>query len=194
MRMTPMTLVLLAVPLSVAAVSARAQTPAELLGCAVIARDSDRLACFDAAVANSSAEARAASQKRAVESARIAAEEAAIVAAAAKAKAEADAVELALAKKAAFGAEGVTSRGVERFAPDPGDLQEIAAKVTEVFTNRSQQNVFLLDNGMMWRQVDAGATPNVRTDDEVKLSKVALGGYKLYFVRSKRMVKVKRLR
>jgi len=194
MRMTPMALVLLAVPLSVAAVSARAQTSAELLGCSVIARDSERLACFDAAVANSSAEARAASRKRAVESARIAAEEAAITAAAAKARAEAEAAELAVAKKAAFGAEGVTSRGVERFAPEPGDLQEIDAKVTEVMTNRSQQSVFLLDNGMMWRQVDAGATPNVRVDDEVKLSKVALGGYKLYFLRSKRMVKVKRLR
>jgi hypothetical protein len=171
-----------------------AQTPAELLACAVIARDAERLACFDAAVAASSAEARAASQKRAVESARIAAEEAAIAAAAAKAKAEADAIALAEAKKAAFGAEGVTSRGVERFAPEPGDIQEIDAKVTEVLLNRSQQNVFLLDNGMMWRQVDAGSIPNVRPDDEVKLSKVALGGYKLYFVRSKRMVKVKRLR
>ncbi len=176
------------------AAPALAQTPAELLACAVIARDAERLACFDAAVANSSAEARAASQKRAVESARIAAEEAAVAAAAAKAKAEADAIALAEAKKAAFGSEGVTSRGVERFAPEPGDIQEIDAKVTDVLVNRSQQNVFLLDNGMMWRQVDAGAIPNVRPDDEVKLSKVALGGYKLYFVRSKRMVKVKRLR
>jgi hypothetical protein len=176
------------------AVPAMAQSQSELLACALIARDAERLACFDAAVANSSAEARAASQKRAVESARIAAEEAAIAAAAAKAKAEADAIALAEAKKAAFGAEGVSSRGVERFAPDPGDIQELDAKVTEVLVNRSQQNVFLLDNGMMWRQVDAGAIPNVRPDDEVKLSKVPLGGYKLYFVRSKRMVKVKRLR
>ena len=171
-----------------------AQTPAELLVCAVIARDAERLACFDAAVAASSAEARAASQKRAVESARIAAEEAAIAAAAAKAKAEADAVALAATKKAAFGSEGVTSRGFERFAPDADEIQDIDAKISEVLVNRSQQNVFLLDNGMMWRQVDAGAIPNVRPDDEVKLSKVALGGYKLYFVRSKRMVKVKRLR
>jgi hypothetical protein len=171
-----------------------AQTPAELLACAVIARDAERLACFDAAVAASSAEARAASQKRAVESARIAAEEAAIAAAAAKAKAEADAVALAAAKKAAFGSEGVTARGVERFVPDADEVQDIDARISEVLVNRSQQNVFLLDNGMMWRQVDAGAIPNVRPDDEVKLSKVALGGYKLYFVRSKRMVKVKRLR
>jgi hypothetical protein len=191
MRMIPgAALILLLAP----AAPAPAQTPAELFACAVIARDAERLACFDAAVASSSAEARAASQKRAVESARIAAEEAAIAAAAAKAKAEADAIALAAAKKAAFGAEGVTARGVERFAPEPGDVQEIDAKVTEVLVNRSQQNVFLLDNGMMWRQVDAGAIPNVRPDDEVKLSKVALGGYKLYFVRSKRMVKVKRLR
>jgi hypothetical protein len=191
MRIIPVaTLLLLSVPV----VPVAAQTQAELLACAVIARDADRLACFDAAVATSSAEARAVSQKRAAESARIAAEEAAVAAAAAKAEAEADAAALAQAKKAAFGAEGVTARGTERFAPEPGDIEEIDARVTEVLTNRSQQNVFLLDNGMMWRQVDAGAIPNVRPEDEVKLSKVPLGGYKLYFVRSKRMVKVKRLR
>ena len=191
MRIVPgAALFLLLVP----AAPALAQMPAELLTCAVIARDAERLACFDAAVAASSAEARAASQKRAIESARIAAEEAAITAAAAKAKAEADAVALAAAKKAAFGSEGVTARGFERFAPDADEIQEIDAKISDVLVNRSHQNVFLLDNGMMWRQVDAGSILNVRPDDEVKLSKVALGGYKLYFVRSKRMVKVKRLR
>ena len=197
MRMTSgAALFLLAMPVAIAVPAApvRAQTAAELLACAVIARDADRLACFDAAVASSSAEARAISQKRAVESARIAAQEAAIAAAAAKAKAEADAIALAEAKKKSFGSEGISALGIDRFAPDAGDLQEIDAKVTEVLVNRSQQNVFLLDNGMMWRQVDAGAIPTVRPDDEVKLSKVPLGGYKLFFVRSKRMVKVKRLR
>ncbi|MBC7521929.1 MAG: hypothetical protein H7268_12660, partial [Sandarakinorhabdus sp.] len=51
--------------------------------CAVIARDVDRLACYDAAIAEVSPEARAASERRAKETARIAAEAAVVAAAAA---------------------------------------------------------------------------------------------------------------
>ena len=172
--------------------AAAAQNPADLVKCATIARDAERLACYDAAVADSSAQARAASQIRARESARIAAEEAAIVAAAAKAKAEADAVALAAAQKAAFGAEG--ARSAERFAPRADEIQEIAANITETLVNRSAQNVFLLDNGQMWRQVDAGSIPNVRTGDSVVIARAGLGGYHLKFVRQKRQILVKRLR
>ncbi|MFZ4687682.1 MAG: hypothetical protein ACOYLS_00450 [Polymorphobacter sp.] len=173
---------------------ARAQATAAILACATIARDAERLACYDAAVADSSPQARAASKARAAESARIAADEAAIAAAAAKAKAEADAIAMEKAKRENFGAEGVTARGVERFAPAPGEIQQIDAIITDVLTNRSSQNVFLLDNGQMWRQVDAGSLPNVRNGDAVKIVKAALGGYDLNFIKQKRRVRVKRLR
>lgn len=182
--------ILLLVPV----IPAHAQKPGDILACAAIARDAERLACYDAAVADASPEARAASKRRAEESARIAAEEAAAAAAATKVKAEADAVAAAKAKREAFGAETVVSRGEERFAPPAGEIQELDAKVTEVLTNRSSQNVFLLDNGQMWRQVDAGSLPNIRPGDAVKLRRAALGGYDLVFTKQKRAARVKRLR
>jgi hypothetical protein len=176
------------------AIPAQAQKPADILACAIILRDTERLACYDAAVADSSVEARAASQRRAEESARIAAEEAVVAAAAAKAKAAADAVAAAKTKREAFGAEGVASRSAERFVPAAGEIVEINAAVTDMLTNRSLQNVFLLDNGQMWRQVDAVALPNIRPGDPVKVTRDALGGYKLMLVKQKRFANVKRLR
>ena len=111
MRIIPVTTLSL---LLVCAAPAAAQTQTELLACAVIARDADRLACFDAAVATSSAEARAASQKRVAESARIAAEEAVVAAAAAKTKAAADAIAAArpgwLSGRDSSGLSGIASR------------------------------------------------------------------------------------
>lgn len=173
---------------------AAAQVPADFLACAAIVRDSERLACYDAAVAQSSPEARAASAARARESARIAAEEAAAAAAAAKLKAEADAVAAAAARREAFGAEGVASRGAERFAAPEGEIQRIEAAITETLTNRSGLAVFLLDNGQMWRQVDTASLPNVRPGDKVTVSRAGLGGYHLDLVRQKRRVLVKRMR
>ncbi len=173
---------------------ALAQSQADIIACATIARDAERLACYDAAVADSSAEARAASQKRAAESARIAAEEAAAAAAAAKIKADADAVALAKAKKEAFGAEGVAARSAERFVADPRELQELEAGITEVFTNSSGLGVFLLDNGQVWKQTDTVSLPNVRVRDKVKIERVTLGGYQLTFLKQGRVTRVKRLR
>ncbi len=186
MRNVPWLLALVAAP-------AAAQMPAKLLDCAAIARDADRLACYDAAVADSSSEARAASERRARESARIAAEEAAVAAAAAKQKAEADAIAEAAARKEAFGAEAVASRP-ERFQAPPGQIQQIDAVVTEVLTNRSGLGVFLLDNGQIWRQADTDSLPNVRTGEKVTIKRALLGGYDMTFERSHRTVLVKRSR
>ena len=171
-----------------------AQSPAEIIACATIARDAERLACYDAAVADSSAEARAASKKRAAESARIAAEEAAAAAAAAKLKAEADAVARAKAKLESFGAEGVATRSAERFEADPGQLQELEASISDVLTNQSGLGVFMLDNGQVWKQADTVNLPNIRTGDKVKIERSMLGGYKLFFVRQNRATPVKRIR
>ena len=101
----------------IAAAPAAAQLPAEVMGCVTIPRDADRLACFDASVAKTSPQARAAAETRAVESARINAAEARAAAATAKASAEAD-----TAKKAeAFGGEAVAARGKDRIAPLNGE-------------------------------------------------------------------------
>lgn len=185
---------------AVAAVAGSAPAPAaaqaakDLLECAAIPRDADRLACYDAAVAQASPAARAASETRAREARRIAAEEATAAAAAAKAKAAADAVAAAAAAREDFGAEGVPSRSAERFRPAPGEVVEIEAGITEVLTNRSGLGVFMLDNGQVWRQVDTTNLPNIRDGDRVKVAKGTLGGYDLVFVKSKRRAKVKRLR
>lgn len=189
---------LMAFALLSAATPALAQTPDALakamIECAVIPRDADRLACYDAAVAQSSTEARAIATARAEASARIAAEEAAIAAAAAKARTDADALAAAEASKQAFGNEGVKSRGKERFASAPGEVQEIETTLTDTFTNREGFSVFLLENGQLWREVDVATRINTRAGDKVRIERAALGGYKLHFLRQKRVILVKRLK
>ena len=166
-----------------------AQGTAGLTDCISIARDADRLACFDAAMANSSPQARAAAQARAAETARLNAAEAAALAVAVQKRAEAEAI----AKRDSFGAESVVTRA-DRFAPPPGELQEVETGVAEVLTNTSGLGVFLLENGQLWKQVDTASRPNVRVGDRVKLARAPLGGYKLNFLKSKRWVLVKRVR
>jgi hypothetical protein len=172
-----------------------AQTPNDLMACISIARDSERLACYDAAVAKASPLAAQMSEQRAKETARIAAEEAAAAEAAAKAKAEADAAARAAQAKAEFGAEGVTSKKVsERTKPDPDEITKLDATLTDILTNREGKYVFLLDNGQLWRQVSTEAGLNIKPGDAVVVEKSTMGGYKLNFVRIKRWILVKRLR
>ncbi len=186
MRVVAVAAVVLLLPLAPAV----AQSRADLLACAAIGRDADRLACYDNAMSDASPEAKAAKEARARESARLAAEAAAAAAVAAKAKAEADAI----ARRDAFGAEGVASRSAERFKPDPGQVQEVEASITEMLTNRSGLGVFLLDNGQMWKQADTIGLPNIRIGDRVKITRTALGGYNLLFLKQKRDTPVKRIR
>ena len=182
MRFAAATLFFVAAP-------AAAQVPAEMITCIAVARDADRLACFDAAMARTSTQARAAAEVRAAETARLKAEEAATLAVAAQKRAEAEAT----AKRDSFGAETVTTRA-DRFAPPPGELQEVETGITELLTNISGLGVFLLDNGQLWKQVDTASRPNVRVGDRVLLVRAPLGGYKLNFLKSKRWVLVKRVR
>jgi hypothetical protein len=177
------------------AAPAAAQTAADLMTCITIARDADRLACYDAAVAQVSPQAKALSEQRAKETARIAAEEAAAAEAAAKAKAEADAAARAAQAKADFGSEGVASKKVsERSKPDPDEITKLDATLTEILTNREGKYVFLLDNGQLWKQVSTEAGLNIRAGDAVVLEKSTMGGYRLNFTRLKRWILVKRLR
>ena len=185
MRRTAVTAILLMLPIAPAA----AQAPKDLLACAAIARDPQRLACYDAAVATSSPEARAASEVRARETALIAAEDAAAAAIVAKARAEAD----AKARREAFGAEDVTTRP-DRFKARPEEIRKVEAAIVEVLSNRSGLGVFILDNGQIWRQADTGGLPNVRPGDRVEIARTNLGGYHLTFLRQKRVALVKRMR
>lgn len=185
---------LVVVPLLMLAASpAQAQSAADLMACVPITVDADRLACFDKAMASASPEARAASEKRAAEAAVLAAATAKAAAeaeaAATKARAEAEAV----AQRESFGAEGVATRP-NRFAPPPGEIQEIETGVSELYTNPSGQKLFLLENGQLWKQVDTSRVPNVRPGDRVKITRAGLGGYHLNFAKQKTWVLVKRVR
>ena len=151
--------------------------------CAVNPRDAERLACYDAAIAETSAEARAISQRRAEASAKIAAEEAKIAAAAA-----------AQAAKDNFGDESVRSRGNARFASPIGEVDKIGSTLAEILSNRTGFSVYLLENGQLWREVDKAASINTRVGDPVFIERSALGGYKLHFVRQKRVILVKRIK
>lgn len=172
-----------------------ADLPSEILKCAGIARDTDRLACYDSAVSASSAEARAMSERRARESARLAAEEKAAAEARAKAEAERLAAERARRKKEDFGAEAIASRAAEvRQERAVEEIQSVESKVVEVLTNRSGLGVFVLENGQIWRQVDTQAVPNVRTGDAARVERAALGGYNIVFDRLHRRLLVRRMR
>ncbi len=175
--------------LIVVSAPAMAQNPAALMHCVAIARDAERLACFDNAMVDSSPEARAAARVRAAETARINAEEAAAAAVVARQRAEAE----ARAKRESFGAEGVASRP-ERFSPPPGELQEVETGLTEMLTNSAGLGVFLLENGQLWKQVDTASLPNIRIGDRLLLTRAPLGGYKLNFLKQKRWVLVKRVK
>lgn len=168
---------------------AMAQTPSELLSCAAIARDAERLACYDNAMANSSPAARAANEVRAKESARLAAEAAAAAVVAAKAQAEAD----KQARRQAFGIEGVVKRP-DRFKPGPDEVTSVDAGIVEMLTNKSGLGVFVLDNGQIWKQADTVSLPNIRTGDKVTIAKNNFGGYDLTLLKQKRVSPVVRLK
>jgi|APFEC2959095136_1045048.scaffolds.fasta_scaffold00505_12 hypothetical protein len=180
--------VLLPILISVAS-PVLAQAPAALMACARIPGDTERLACFDAEMAKTSPEARAALEKRTADAAVAAKARAEAEAVAAKARAEA---ELA-SKSDAFGAEAITSRA-DRFAPPEGELQTIETKISEVLTNTSGLAVFMLENGMIWRQVDPSRLPRVRPGDEITVTRANFGGYHLNFLRTKNWALVKRVR
>ena len=174
------------------ALPAQAQLPPAMLGCASLARDAERLACYDRAVEAVSAEARAAASIRAAEAQRQAVADAAAakaqteaVAAAAKAQAEADRE----ARKAAFGGEAI---GKARL--DPNEVTEVPAVLSELLTNTSGLGVFLLDNGQLWKQVDTTSLGRAKAGEAVGLSKGFMGGYRLTFTKSGRWVAVKRLK
>ncbi|GGD98135.1 hypothetical protein GCM10011529_00190 [Polymorphobacter glacialis] len=185
---------ILVTALASGAAPAVAQAPSDLLRCAAVPRDAERLACYDAAVLAASPEARAAIERRAAESARLAAAEAAAAAVAAEAKAKADSAAREVAQRESFGAENVAARSAERFVPDKNELQQIESSITDVLKNTSGLDVYLLANGQMWRQADTGGTPPARAGDKVKVSRSALGGFHLTFLKQGRRVLVKRMR
>lgn len=155
------------------------------MACSAEVEDAKRLACYDAAVAAGSAEARAIAARR--DAAR---EAAAAEKAAAEARAKAEAAEAARKAQAdRFGQEGLRLGG-----GDPDRLDELGAKIAETLLDRVGKTVFLLDNGQMWRQTDGLTLPPIRAGDAVEIRRGAVGGYRLTVPRVKRTVPVVRMR
>ncbi|QMW21544.1 hypothetical protein [Sandaracinobacteroides saxicola] len=189
MRFAIMTVMLLAGPLMVVQASAQTIDSAPLLACVAKVEAAERLACYDRVVAGVSAEARAAVARREAEAAKV---KALAEAAAAKAAAERTAA-LEAEKKAAFGRETLPAA----IRPDnpEGKLENLTAKLQELLVNSTTgRAVFVLDNGMMWRQTEGLEFPPVRVGSEVRLSRGMMGSYLLTIPKVGRSVKVVRLR
>lgn len=81
--------------------------------------------------------------------------------------------------------------------PPPGPLDSISAKVTEVTYNRNGKFVIFLDNGQVWRQLEADADHAEFPKSEpptVIIERGALGSYNLMLEGSAKTYKVKRVK
>lgn len=162
-----------------------AQATDAFLACARIPADAERLACYDRAVGQVSAEGRRLAAERAAEAERAArarAEAEAAATAEAEAKARADALDR-------FGAE--TRR---KAAADEPRMDRIEAKVEETFTDGERKRVFVLDNGQIWRQTDGVFLASVRPGSEVIVRRASMGGYTMRVPSLNRTLPVARMR
>ncbi len=169
---------------AVAAGPALAQPVKPFLDCSARPDDAERLACYDAAAAAISAEAREIAARRDRERA-AAAEARAAAEASAKDAAEASARQAQVER---FGSEGFRIGGSE------DRVNQLAARVQEALTDGVGRAVLLLDNGQMWRQTEGFSVPTVRTGDEVEIRRGAMGGYLLTVMRIRRTIPVRRMR
>jgi hypothetical protein len=168
-----------------AACADAASVDAALTACARDVNDSTRLACYDKAVAQLSADAAKATADRAAAAAVVAAQTADANKAAAAAKAQADAE----AKTAAFGADRINRNVI-----DTEKLTRLDGKVSEMLTASDGMAVLLLDNGQLWRQTTGMPLPPVRPGDPVVIEASKLGSFQLTLVRQHRGFNAKRIR
>jgi hypothetical protein len=149
----------------------------EVVKCAGIASDAERLKCFDAAVPGAKS---------------------------ALATPEEKPREKSLLEWFGFGRPLKPVTKPEEFGkppPEPGpgeELNEITAKVTEFAKTPYGKSVFILDNGQVWRQLDGDITvvrdPAPGTTMKVTIERGLLGSYNLTIEGWPGMIKVSRLK
>ena len=145
---------------------------ADIIRCAGIMLDMDRLACFDALSVGVSAEAAAAAAGRKI----------------ASAEALRRSHELKTARRIdSFGAEqtGATK--------DDEKIDELSTSVSGSYKDAYGKYLLVLDNGQFWKQLD-GTLLTIRNGDKVTLKRAALGSYRLNVERQKRTVSAKRIK
>lgn len=149
---------------------------AEMTRCADIAESSERLKCFDAAVPRAKS-------------------------------ALAEPVQPAKDKGGIFDwfgfARPQTVRKPEDFGkqaqqPEPGEITEVTATVLEFAKTVRGRAVFILENGQVWRQLDADITqvrdPSPDEKMKVRIEIGAIGSYNLMIEGRNGLIKVMRLK
>jgi hypothetical protein len=160
-----------------------AQSNSALEACAKLSDDQARLACFDReAAAQTAHEGHAAATAAAATAAPAAA--AVGVAAAAPAAATAAAPVAAAPKLSEEQKMGLTPARIQELEKPPGappPLKELSLKIQSNTTDGNGHQVFTLENGQVWRQVEPDTRFSVHPGDTVTISHGVLGSYFMSF-------------
>ena len=161
-----------------AAAGASAQPPPSLQSCAAIARDSERLACFDALTRGAAADAAVPATVGASASTPPVQKPAKPAAAAADAAtAPAGAAPLLSPEQKL----GLTPEGLRRLEAKQGvkppEVKGLTAHISSVSRGASGRMVFTLDNGQTWRQAETRSSFEAAPGDVATISSGALGSF-----------------
>ena len=175
-----MRILILASILALAAGQARADSTrdalADIVKCADLSEPSKRLACFDAATARARG---------------------ALAAPAPTVRDKGGGVEeFGLQKsKPVLKTEDFGKAAPE---PDPKEITQISATVVEFAKTQRGRAMFVLDNGQIWRQLDADSTelpyPSAGTTMKVTIEKGWIGSYNLTIAGRNGLIKVSRMK
>ncbi len=154
---------------------------AALLECRAVAKDKKRLKCFDAVAAG--LEGAAPSASRSAEAG----------------QSRPEVVETpALSPEESFGKEDLPKTKEQRQKEKKEKLRTLIATAIEIAKNRRGKYVVILDNGQVWRQLDAdSASLLLPPDDEeirVKITRRMFGAHMLNIVGDNRSIRVERIK
>lgn len=173
------------------AVQAGAQdVPAALERCATMSDDHARLSCYDGVAAGF----RHAAAAQPVTPHPVAALPSVTAAARPPAAAPVIAPPPVAAKVAEFGTDTMRKPEPERGAPK--EIDEIKATITQVEFSQNNRFIVTLDNGQVWRQIEADSTKARfrKSGEAVTISRGVLGSYNLTLDEHAVLYKVRRLR
>jgi hypothetical protein len=144
--------------------------PEPLLACTRIPRDEDRLACLDRQIARITghAPARASPPSRAARSE------------APSTRPPAAASAPALTPEQRFGLSTDQLRRLEaRKGISPAHIDEITARIARLSRDASNDWIFMLDNGQVWRQAESKSSFEIAPGNAVTIRRGALGSFRL---------------
>jgi hypothetical protein len=165
-----------------------AQNESEMILCAQIRDDTERLECFDRVARQRSAEMETGAPEAQAEKTQPAPAAAEVPAAAAPEPAPAPAP-----PPAAGNSSADTEFGVDQPREDRGGVRSIRSHIVGFFRGFEGGTEVRLANGQLWRQTDAADLPVHKTDPEVVIEKGFFGGYRLSVDGLNRSVRVKRI-